>query len=61
MSEQTGAFESRRPRRYQIRERILTVGDHFKIKDEFGCHRYTVRSKAWTLNKRLVLEDSHGK
>lgn len=46
---------SNQPRCYQIRERFFTFGNSFKIKDELGLDKYTVRSKKWTLQKKLVL------
>jgi uncharacterized protein YxjI len=60
-SSQICASESIRPCRYQIRERFFTFGNNFKIKDECGRDKYTVRSKKWTLLKKLVLEDINGK
>ncbi|CAF3584546.1 unnamed protein product [Adineta steineri] len=48
------------PCRYQIREKIFAFTNSFKIKDEFGQDKYTVRSKKWTLGKKLVLEDING-
>ena len=49
------------PRRYQIREEFFTFNNVYKIKDESGRDRYTVRSKKWSLQKKLVLEDMNGK
>ncbi|CAM4894018.1 unnamed protein product [Rotaria socialis] len=48
-------------RRYQIREKIFSIGDNFKIKDEAGQDVYTVRSKLFSLGDKLVLEDIAGK
>jgi uncharacterized protein YxjI len=48
-------------RRYQIREKIFSLGDNFKIKDEMGQDVYTVRSKLLSLGDKLVLEDMAGK
>jgi hypothetical protein len=61
MSSQICTSESNRPCRYQIREKVFTFSHHFKIKDESGRDKYTVRSKKWTLKKKLLLEDSNGK
>ncbi|CAF1495042.1 unnamed protein product, partial [Adineta steineri] len=47
-------------RRYQIREKIFSLGDNFKIKDEMGQDVYTVRSKLFSLGDKLVLEDMAG-
>lgn len=52
---------SNQPRHYQIRERFFPFGNSFKIKDQLGLDKYTVRSKKWTLQKKLVLEDMNGK
>lgn len=60
-SDQIHTSQSIRPCRYQIRERFFTLGNNFKIKDELGRDIYTVRSKVWTLGKKLVLEDINGK
>ena len=48
-------------RRYQIREKIFSLGDNFKIKDESGQNVFTVRSKNFTIDDKLVLEDMAGK
>ena len=48
-------------RRYQIREKIFSLGDNFKIKDESGQDVFTVRSKLFTLGDKLILEDMGGK
>ncbi len=60
-SEISTTTSTNRPHRYKIREKLLTFGNNFKIKDEFGHDKYTVRSKKWTLQKKLVLEDMNGK
>lgn len=48
-------------RRYQIREKIFSLGDNFKIKDEIGRDVFTVRSKLFSFGDKLVLEDMAGK
>ena len=48
-------------RRYQVREKIFSIGDNFKIKDETGQDIYTVRSKIFSVGDKLVLEDMAGK
>jgi uncharacterized protein YxjI len=60
-SSQICTSESIRSCRYQIREKLLTIGNNLKIKDELGRDKYTVRSKKWTLRTKLVLEDMNGK
>ena len=49
------------PRRYQIREKIFSLGDNFKIKDEMGRDAFTVRSKIMSLGNKLAFEDMAGK
>lgn len=61
MSSEIGTSESNRPCRYLIREKLFAFGSNFKIKDNTGRHRYTVRSKKWSLRTRLFFEDSDGK
>ncbi len=48
-------------RRYQIREKIFSIGDQFSIKDEMGQDVYTVRSKIFSVGNKLVIEDMAGK
>jgi uncharacterized protein YxjI len=48
-------------RRYQIREKIFSLRDNFKIKDENGQPVFIVRSKLFTLGDKLILEDMDGK
>lgn len=48
-------------RRYQIREKILSIGDQFKIKDEHGHDAFIVKSKVLSIGDHLVLEDTNGK
>uniref|UniRef100_A0AC35G038 LURP-one-related family protein n=1 Tax=Panagrolaimus sp. PS1159 TaxID=55785 RepID=A0AC35G038_9BILA len=47
-------------RRYQIREKIFSIGDNFKIKDEAGEPVFAVRSKIFSIGDKLVLEDMAG-
>ncbi len=48
-------------RRYQIREKILSIGDQFKIKDELGHDMFIVKSKILSIGDNLILEDTNGK
>jgi len=48
-------------RRYQIKEKIFSIGDSFTIKDEMGQDVYAVRSKLVSLSNKLLLEDMAGK
>ncbi|CAF0980087.1 unnamed protein product [Didymodactylos carnosus] len=47
-------------RRYQIREKIFSFGDNFKIKDEYGNDQFIVRSKLFSMGDKLMLEDTNG-
>jgi uncharacterized protein YxjI len=48
-------------RRYQIRQRIFSLVDKYAIKDESGQEVFSVRGKAFSHGRRLVLEDIAGK
>ncbi len=48
-------------RRYQIRQKIFSIGDKFTIKDEQGQRVFAVRGKVFSLGRKLVLEDMAGK
>ena len=48
-------------RRYQIREKIFSFGDNFKIKDAKGEPVFIVQSKLFTFGDNLMLEDMAGK
>ena len=46
--------------RYQMREKLLSIGDDSWIEDESGRRAYKVNGKALRLRKTLVLEDASG-
>ena len=46
--------------RYQMREKLLSVGDDSWIEDESGRRAYKVNGKALRLRKTLVIEDASG-
>jgi uncharacterized protein YxjI len=48
------------PRRYQMRERLLSVGDDYWIEDESGERAFKVDGKAVRLRETFVLEDAAG-
>ena len=48
-------------RRYQIREKIFSLGDNFTIKDASGEDAFTVKSKLFSVGDKLTLEDMNGK
>uniref|UniRef100_A0A914YP08 Uncharacterized protein n=1 Tax=Panagrolaimus superbus TaxID=310955 RepID=A0A914YP08_9BILA len=47
-------------RRYQIREKVFSLADNFKIKDEAGQPVFIVRSKLLCFRDKLLLEDMDG-
>ena len=47
--------------RYQMREKLLSVGDDSWIEDESGRRAFKVDGKALRLRKTLVLEDPQGR
>jgi uncharacterized protein YxjI len=46
--------------RFQMREKLLAIGDDFWIEDDQGRHAYKVDGKAFRLRKTFVLEDASG-
>lgn len=46
--------------RYQIRQKIISWGDDFTIKDESGEDRYYVDGKAISIGDKLSLQDMNG-
>ena len=48
-------------RRYQVREKMFSLGDSFRIQDAFGQDVFTVRSKFLSVGDKLILEDMLGK
>jgi uncharacterized protein YxjI len=46
--------------RYQMREKLLSIGDDFWIEDESGRRAFKVNGKALRLRKTLVIEDPSG-
>ena len=47
--------------RYQMREKLLSIGDDSWIEDESGRRAFKVNGKALRVRKTLVLEDPQGK
>lgn len=47
--------------RYQMREKLLSIGDDSWIEDDNGHRAFKVNSKALRLRKTLVLEDANGR
>ena len=48
-------------RRYQMREKLLSVGDDYWIEDESGERIYKVDGKAMRIRDTFVLEDTSGR
>jgi uncharacterized protein YxjI len=46
--------------RYQMRQRMVTIGDDFWIENEAGQKAFKVDGKALRLRKTLKFEDAHG-
>jgi uncharacterized protein YxjI len=47
--------------RYQMRQRMMTIGDDFWIENEAGQKAFKVDGKALRLRKTLKFEDAHGR
>ena len=48
------------PQRYQMREKLLTIGDDFWIENAHGQRAYKVDGKVLRVRNTLNLEDAHG-
>jgi uncharacterized protein YxjI len=46
--------------RYQMRQRLLSIGDDYWIEDEAGNHVFRVDGKAMRLRKTMYFEDADG-
>ena len=46
--------------RYQLRQRLISIGDDYWIDDEDGRHAYRVNGKAMRIRDTFVLEDREG-
>ena len=46
--------------RYQLREKLLSIGDDSWIDDEHGNHLYKANGKALHVRKTFILEDPQG-
>jgi uncharacterized protein YxjI len=47
-------------RHYQMRQKLVSIGDDYWIEDDHGERAYKVDGKALRMRKTLILEDSHG-
>ena len=48
------------PSRYQMRQKLISIGDDYWIDDEAGRHAFRVNGKALHIRKTFVLEDDSG-
>lgn len=46
--------------KYQIRQRVFSLGDSYNIKDELDNERFRVRSELFTLGHKTRIEDMEG-
>lgn len=49
------------PRRYQVRERLIALGDDYDIKDERGQRVFHIDGKVLRLRHTLLFEDAQGR
>jgi uncharacterized protein YxjI len=49
------------PRRFQMREKLMSVGDDYWIEDESGAKAYKVDGKAMHVRDTFILEDASGR
>ena len=49
------------PRRFQMREKIMSIGDDYWIEDESGHKAFKVDGKAMHLRDTFILEDATGR
>ncbi len=48
------------PRRFQMREQLMSIGDDYWIEDESGDRAYKVDGKAMHIRDTFILEDVNG-
>lgn len=46
--------------RYVMKEKMLSLGDDFKVKDAEGTDRYYVDGKAFSIGDKLIIQDMSG-
>jgi uncharacterized protein YxjI len=51
---------SNQAKRYQMRQKMVSVGDDFWIEDEQGVQMYHVDGKALTIGDKLIFKDVQG-
>ncbi|CAF3754817.1 unnamed protein product, partial [Rotaria sp. Silwood1] len=52
--------DTKSTRRYEIHEKIFSLHDNYKVKDESDQDVFTARSKLLTIGDNIVLEDITG-
>jgi uncharacterized protein YxjI len=55
-----GDDEAPRGRTFQMREKMLSIGDDYWIEDDSGNKAFKVNGKAMRMRDTWVLEDTHG-
>jgi uncharacterized protein YxjI len=53
--------EGRDATRYQMRQRVISIGDDYVIENDRGEHVFKVDGKALRVRKTLLFEDMHGR
>ena len=48
-------------RRFQMRQKLASIGDDFWIEDEQGTRAFKVNGKAMRIRETFVLEDASGR
>lgn len=57
---QEAAPQSSGPQRYQMRKKLISIGDDFWIKNEKGQKVFKVNGKALRIRNTLIIEDTRG-
>jgi len=58
--ERRGGSTAAGPKRYQMREKLVSIGDDFWIENEQGQKTFKVDGKALRIRNTLKFEDAHG-
>jgi uncharacterized protein YxjI len=56
-----GLFKREKTVRYQMRQKMIAIGDDYWIEDSDGNKAYRVNGKAVRFRDTWILEDAHGK
>ena len=49
------------PRRYQMRQRLISIGDDYNIEDDQGRRAFHIDGKALRLRQTVIFEDPNGR